>query len=97
MRFFSLVIMSALLLAGCAAIQGTGGRLVDTQASLVAHCESLGLVAETADAGHVSAIWARRTMLRAVRARAEQLGATHLVWRHKTDSSAAAQAYRCPH
>ncbi|MCJ8499694.1 hypothetical protein [Desulfatitalea alkaliphila] len=90
---FLLFIIALLLPAGCAAVRGTG--LVDSSPAMVAECRFLGMVTETADAGQVSVFWARRSMLRAVTNRAAQLGATHLVWLHRTDNSAAAQAYHC--
>lgn len=87
-------------MAGCAHLpnpfRDPFPNLVETQPQLVAGCDMLGTVTETADADRISDRMAKRAMLNKVRERATQLGATHLVWLHRTDASATAQAYRCP-
>lgn len=97
MKFFSAIAVPALLfcLTGCAQFQNTYPELVETQPSLVSGCERLGMISETADADHPSAYMARRAMENRARERAYQLGATHIVWLHSTETSAALQAYRC--
>jgi hypothetical protein len=87
-----------LVFMGCAYVEALSDPypdLVETQAPLIAGCEMLGLVSESADADQILSAAARRDMLIQVKARAVQLGATHIVWLHKTDVSAAAEAYRC--
>jgi hypothetical protein len=94
MRVSLLIIVAAVGLTGCAA--GPNSSLVATQAPLIENCQRLGFVTEKADAGHLSAFLAKHAMVRKVENRAIQLGATHIVWLHQTDHSAAARAYRCP-
>jgi hypothetical protein len=53
------------------------------------------MLAETADAADPFDIWAAQSMYKRIRDRALDLSATHIVWLHKTDHSAAAEAYRC--
>lgn len=95
MRFYLSMIIALAGLTGCAAIQGPGAQLVETQSALMAQCDSLGVLNETVDAGRLSTVMARRAMVRKIEARAVQLGATHIVWLHQTDTSAAAKAYQC--
>ncbi len=98
-RTGQMVIFSSLLvLMGCTYLNDLGdpySDLVETQQPLVAGCEMLGLISESADADQISSTLASRDMVIHVKARAIQLGATHIVWLHKTDVSAAAEAYRC--
>jgi hypothetical protein len=94
MRMPLLIITAAVGLMGCAA--GSVSGPVATQTPLIEHCERLGFLTEKADAGHLSAFLAKHAMVRKVENRAIQLGATHIVWVHQTDHSAAARAYRCP-
>ena len=82
--------VAMLCLTGCAQFE-----LVETQAPLVGGCRRLGMISETADAEHLSAFMARREMENRARERAFQMGATHIVWLHRTASSAALQAYWC--
>lgn len=82
-------------ISGCTSPTNRPPDLIETQDCLVSGCTMLGMVTETADAGWISAHAARYRMLGKIRARAGQLGATHIVWLHKTDDSAAAKAYRC--
>lgn len=90
------ILFAALIaLAGCAQFRNVYPQLTETQAPLVADCQRLGVIAETANADHLSSYMARRSMENRVRERAVQLGATHIVWLHRTDTSATAQAFRC--
>jgi hypothetical protein len=97
MRPFSFIALPVVLLClgGCAQFQNVYPELVESEASLVAGCQPLGMISETANADHLSAYMARRGMENRARERAFQLGATHIVWLHRTDTSAALQAYRC--
>ena len=70
--------------------------LMETEKNLVSACKMVGVIAETADAGNPFAYAATLNMRLRVRERAGMLGATHIVWLHKTATSAAAEAYRCP-
>lgn len=97
MKFVSAIAIPALILSltGCAQFRNVYPELVETQASLVEGCQRLGMISETANADHPSAYMARREMENRARERAYQLGATHIVWLHNTETSAALQAYRC--
>lgn len=99
MRTHLLIMMAAIWMAGCAHLpnpfRDPFPNLVETQPQLVTGCDMLGTVAETADADRISDRMAKRAMINEVRERATQLGATHIVWLHRTDASATAQAYRC--
>ena len=91
-----IALLSAMVwLTGCAQFQNAYPELIETQASLVQGCQQLGMVSETANADHLSAYMARKAMENRARERALQMGATHIVWLHSTDTSAALQAYRC--
>jgi hypothetical protein len=70
--------------------------LLETEKKLVSACKMVGVISETADAGNPFAAAARQNMILRVRERAGMLGATHIVWLHRTATSAAAEAYRCP-
>ncbi|RJQ86873.1 MAG: hypothetical protein C4519_01355 [Desulfobacteraceae bacterium] len=92
----SMVFLGLLIcLAGCASQNEGSTELIETQEPLVTGCSMLGVISETADAGWISEHAARYRMIGKVKARAAQLGTTHIVWLHKTDYSAAAKAYRC--
>ena len=88
---FALYFILSLLLAGCVYVeQKKTARILETEQQLVAGCTS-----ETADAGNPFAFYAERRMWVNLKQRAAQLGATHIVWLHKTSQSAAAEAFRC--
>ena len=70
--------------------------LMETQWQLVVNCEKLGVVSGTADAGYPICAYATRRMIKQVEKQALELGGTHIVWLHKTKTSAAADVYRCP-
>jgi hypothetical protein len=69
--------------------------LIETEKQLVTGCNFLGLVVETADAANPFSLAAETNMVLRVRERAGQLGATHIVWLHKTATTATAEAYQC--
>lgn len=86
-----------MLLSGCVyADQRRLAHIHETQRQLLAGCTSLGVLSETTDAGNPFTFYAERRMLVTVKQRAARLGATHIVWLHKTSQSAAAEAFRCP-
>jgi hypothetical protein len=85
-----------LFLAGCGGMPGSDRYPLETQARLVSGCPLLGVVSETANADRLSATVARQEMIRTVKRRARELGGTHIVWLHRTDTAAAAQVYACP-
>jgi hypothetical protein len=93
------ILAAGLLLTGCSHIEepfkDPFPQLTETQSQLVAGCDMLAVITETANADSLSVYLARREMVKRVKARAVQLGATHIVWLHNTNDSAAAQAYRC--
>ncbi len=70
--------------------------LIETEKQLVAECKMLGIVAETAAAENPFPLAAKENMILRVRERAGILGASHIVWLHKTATSATAEAYQCP-
>jgi len=96
---FRMILIVGLLVSGCSyfsdPLKDPYSQLNEVQAQQVVACDMLGLVAETADADKLFPSLARRAMVRRVKARASQLGATHMVWMHQTNESAAAKAYRC--
>ncbi len=96
MRMTILIGWVGLCLTACTyLIDGPYPEVVETESQLVTDCTMLGVIAETADAGQPISILATRGMVNRVKERAAQLGADHIVWLHKTDISAAAEAYRC--
>jgi hypothetical protein len=96
MKHIVLLIFAGMLVTACSTVATMGTpELIETEKQLVAGCQPLGMVTETADAGNPFAAYARVDMLAKVRSRAVKLGATHIVWLHKTPTSAAAEAYRC--
>ena len=93
-----MILTIGLLINGCSYFKDSpsqSSQLSEVQAQQVVGCDMLGLVSETADADKLSVYLARREMVQRVKARASQLGATHIVWLHQTNESAAAQTYRC--
>ncbi len=70
--------------------------ILEAEKEQVSGCAMLGVVSETADAGNPIPIAAKQNMIFKVRERAGQLGATHIVWLHKTSHMATAEAYDCP-
>ena len=96
---FRMTLIVGLLVSGCSyftdPFKDPYSQLSEVQAQQVLACDMLGMVAETADADKLFPYLARREMVRRVKARASQLGATHIVWMHQTNESAAAQSYRC--
>jgi hypothetical protein len=69
--------------------------LIETEKQTVADCRLIGMVSEAADASNPFPVAAEANMVLRVRERAGQMGATHIVWLHKTGTMAAAEAYRC--
>ena len=69
--------------------------LIETEQQKVAGCRFLGMITETADGSNPFPAAAETNMVLRVRERAGQLGATHIVWLHKTGTMAAAEAYQC--
>lgn len=96
MNSYLFIIIAGAWLTGCAYFQPAHPNLIETQMRLVSGCDMLGVIAETSDADRISGYLARRAMVNQVKARAIQLGATHIAWLHQTETSAAAKAYRCP-
>ncbi len=97
MRSVFLSLAALALFLSCAHQPETSsGRLAEVEAPWVVDCTRVGVINETADAGDPFPFSATQKMIRRVKARAVQLGATHLVWLHKTRLSGSAEAYRCP-
>ena len=97
MRYKTAVVVLTLLLSACSHwFVEPYPDVVETESQLVKGCELLSVVTEIADAGNPFPAAARANMVLRVRERAGQLGATHIVWLHKTNTMATAEAYRCP-
>ncbi len=96
MRRFVIFLGMGMVLTACAHwfVEPYPG-LVETEKPLVADCFLLGVVAETADGANPFSPAAGANMVLKVRERAGQLGATHIVWLHKTATMATAEAYQC--
>lgn len=92
--FFSL--LAGCLLMGNSPQDPNPRQLIEVEAQLVADCTKVGVLTETADAASPFPVTSTKRMIQRLKARAVQLGATHLVWLHKTNLAAAAEAYRCP-
>lgn len=71
-------------------------QLIEVDSQLVSGCALVGVISENADAGNPFPYMATRDMIYKVKTRAVKLGATHLVWLHKTKLAGTAEAYRCP-
>lgn len=69
--------------------------VLEAEQQQVDGCTLLGVVSETADAANPWSFAAKQNMIFAVRERAGQMGATHIVWLHRTGSMATAEAYTC--
>ena len=95
MKAMLYVLALAMGVTACAQFRNVHPELIETQAALVEGCRRLGTISETANADYLSDFMARQAMENRVRERAVQLGATHLVWLHRTPTSAAAQAFAC--
>lgn len=96
MRFILLALAVLTGLSACTFWRGTDyPQLIETEAQMVGDCVLVATITETASAENPFPIDAKIAMIRRVKDRAVQLDATHLVWLHRTYSSAAAQAYRC--
>ena len=97
MRLFFWVMLCVLLGASCTKRYADPyPDLVETEKELVSNCKMIGVIAEMANAGNPFGFDAKQRMILRVRQRAGTLGATHIVWLHKTDTSSAAEAYQCP-
>jgi hypothetical protein len=70
-------------------------ELIETEKPMVAECHFIGMVTEAADASNPFPAAAEVNMVLRVRERAGQMGATHIVWLHKTGTMATAESYRC--
>jgi hypothetical protein len=91
------VLLALLPVSGCGQWIGAPcPDVTDVEKRQVSACEMVGMVSETADAGNPFAFEAEAKMILEVRRRAAALGASHIVWLHRTATSAAAEAYRCP-
>ena len=92
------VILIGLTLWGCSHhwFEEPYPDILEAETQQMAGCTLLGVVSETADAANPWSIAAKQNMIFRVRERAGQLGATHIVWRHKTGNMATVKAYNCP-
>lgn len=96
MRYLIIVFCMVLTFSGCPQwFAEPYPDLIETEKQLVAGCKYLGLVSETADADNPFAPAAETNMVLRVRERAGELGATHIVWLHRTSTMAAAGTYQC--
>jgi hypothetical protein len=69
--------------------------ILEAEKQQVDGCALLGVISETADAANPWSFAAKQNMIFIVRERAGQLGATHIVWLHRTASMGTAEAYNC--
>lgn len=83
------------MLSGCAVHTMAYPGLREVQPQVVDHCERMGSISEMTDTSHIFPIVAVQQMQDRIRAKAAELGATHIVWEYRTDEAAAATAYRC--
>ena len=85
------------LLAGCGhwPFGESQADLIETELQKVSDCEQVGALSETVDTNKIITPLARREMIERLESRAQDLGATHLVWVYRTDQTAAARAFRC--
>lgn len=91
------ILLAGVSIMGCAHSEDPyAGRFNEVPAELVSGCELIGVINETANAGDPFPWLATKKMIQRVKSRAVDLKATHLVWLHKTEQSASAEAYRCP-
>jgi hypothetical protein len=98
MKWFMLVVLITLAAGGCSrhVYDEPYPDLLEAEHQQVKGCTLLGVISETADAANPWSLAAETNMVFRVRERAGQLGATHLVWRHRTGAMATGQAYHCP-
>jgi hypothetical protein len=96
MRLFILIGLVGLLLSACVHwFVEPYPDVVETEKPLVQGCKMLGVVSEAADADNPLSLAAETNMILRVRERSGQMGATHIVWLHKTSTMATAEAYQC--
>lgn len=98
MKRIPLIAFLALILLGCTYqwVQEPYPEILEAEKQQVDKCRMLGMVSESADAANPFSLAAEHNMILRVRERAGQLGATHIVWLHRTSTMASAEAYRCP-
>jgi hypothetical protein len=98
MKWFMLVVLITMTGAQCSrhVYDEPYPDLLEAEQQQVKGCTMLGVVSETADAANPWSLAAELNMVFRVRERVGQLGATHLVWLHQTNTMATAQAYHCP-
>lgn len=92
---FSILLLGALASA-CSYWSGKAPQITEVEPQLVSNCRLLGVLNETADADAVFQWRETEKMILRIKQRAVQLGATHLVWNHRSRFSASASAYLCP-
>lgn len=96
-KLLFLGILVGIGIMGCAHSEDPyAGRFDEVPPELVSDCDLIGVINENANAGDPFPWLATKKMILRVKERAVQLQATHLVWLHKTELSASAEAYRCP-
>ncbi len=98
MKPFVAVFLLGAVVLGCAVPPAMRPpAVVDPQCtSWVADCLHLGMLAETADDVSPWRFQATRRMENRLQDRAVRLKATHIIWLHRSPSSAAAEVFRCP-
>ena len=62
---------------------------------MVQGCEHIATLSETTDPGRILYNWRSSKHQNVIIQRAENLGATHVVWLHDYQLGSAADAYRC--
>ena len=98
MRYVLCFVVFGLTFWGCSHhwVQEPYPDILEAEKPQIAGCTMLGILSETADAANPWSFAAKGNMIFKVRERAGQLGATHIVWLHKTGNMATAEAYDCP-
>lgn len=98
MKFLFIILMVGLAVGGCSyhLYDEPYPDILEAEKQQVRNCTMLGVLSETADAANPWSLAAQQNMIFKVRERAGQLGATHIVWLHRTSTMATAQAYQCP-
>ena len=98
MKTILYIALVALALGGCNShwFDEPYPDILEAEKVQVAGCSDLGMISESAEAANPWSIAAKQNMIFRVRERAGQMGATHIVWLHKTGTMASAQAYQCP-
>lgn len=90
------LVLVLMLPVGCVCPPLSSGPPESVDALAVGHCRYLGTITENADPEQLFPWIDGRRCPERVHRRPRSLGATHLVWRFRNRTGAAAEAFRCP-